>query len=119
MPIERSKITAVLRSIKIDYFGESLTITYRPDSMTPAKEAELARLKQQAEESGNGDGNIEQIEQGAANLASMIVSWDVVEDGEPIPPSKENLMTFPTALWAHIITAINDDLAPKAKTSRR
>jgi hypothetical protein len=119
MAVERSKIAAVLRSIRVDYFGEAITVTYKPDFMTPAKEAELARLKQLAEENHNGDGDIAKIEDGAARMADLIVSWDIVEDGEPLPPTKEVLMTFPSALWAHIIAAVNEDMAPKARTFRR
>lgn len=125
MPVERSKIEAVLRSIRMDYFGEAVTITYRPDGMTPAKEAELARLQREAEDHRNGDGQDTQAtlarnaEQLAERLAELLVSWDIVEDGEPLPPTKENLMTFPNALLGHIVTAIGEDLAPKARTSRR
>jgi hypothetical protein len=125
MPIERSKISAVLRSIRVDYFGEAVTITYKPDGMTPAKEAELARLRQEAEDHRNGDGEDTQAilagnaEQLAERLAELLVSWDIVEDGEPLPPTKENLMTFPNALLGHIVTAIGEDLAPKVKTFRR
>jgi len=119
MPVERSKIAAVLRSVRVDYFGETITVTYKPDFQTPAKEAELARLKQLAEDHRNGDGDIAKIEEGAERMADLIVSWDVVEDGEPLPPTKENLMTFPSALWAHIIAAVNEDLAPKPRSARR
>jgi hypothetical protein len=125
MPVERSKIAAVLRSIRVDYFGEAITITYKPDGMTPAKEAELARLRQEAEDHRNGDGEDTQAtlagnaEQLAERLAELLVSWDIVDDGEPLPPTKENLMTFPNALLGHIVTAIGEDLAPKARTSRR
>lgn len=125
MPIERSQITAVLRSIQVDYFGEKLTITYRPDGMTPAKEAELARLQIVANDNRNGDGEIQQVqladnaEQLAARLAELLVSWDIVEDGKPLPPTKENLMTFPNAMLGHIVAAIGEDLAPKVRNSRR
>jgi hypothetical protein len=126
MPVERSKIAAVLRSIRVDYFGEAITVTYKPDGMTPAKEAELARLRQEAEDHRNGDGDVSigdtlagNAEQLAERLAELLVSWDIVEDGEPLPPTKENLMTFPNALLGHIVTAIGEDLAPKVKTFRR
>jgi len=125
MPVERSKIAAVLRSIRVDYFGEAVTITYKPDGMTPAKEAELARLRLEAEEHRNGDGEDTQAilagnaEQLAERLAELLVSWDIVEDGEPLPPTKENLMTFPNALLGHIVTAIGEDLAPKPRSARR
>ena len=125
MPVDRSKISAILRSIRVDYFGEVITVTYKPDGMTPAKEAELARLRLEAEEHRNGDGEDTQAilagnaEQLAERLAELLVSWDITDDGEPLPPTKENLMTFPNALLGHIVTAIGEDLAPKAKTFRR
>lgn len=125
MPIERSKIKAVLRSIPVDYFdGQVVNVTYMPDGMTPAKEKELARIRRELVISRNGDGidadeladNAELL---AERLAEVMVSWDVTEDGEPVQPTKENLMTFPNALLGHIISAIGEDLAPKAKNSRR
>ena len=125
MPVERSKIESILRSIRVDYFGEAITVTYRPDGMTPAKEAELARLRQEAEEHRNGDGEDTQAtlagnaQQLAERLSELLVSWDIVEDGKPLPPTAENLMTFPNALLGHIVTAIGEDLAPKARTTRR
>ena len=79
----------------------------------------------EAEEHRNGDGTntqtvlAENAEQLAERLAELLVSWDVTEDGEPIPPTKENLMTFPNALLGHIVTAIGEDLAPKVRTTRR
>src|SRR5262245_52883752 len=125
MPIERSAIAAVLRTLKVDYFGDTLTVTYKPDAMTPAKQAETARLRKEADALRNGDGSqglgalAESLEQVASELAEVMVSWDVVENGVPVTPTKENLMTFPNALLGHIIGAIGEDVLPKAKTSRR
>ena len=51
--------------------------------------------------------------------SELLVSWDIVEDGEPLPPTKEVLMTFPNALLGHIVTAIGEDSAPKPRSVRR
>jgi len=125
MPIDVSEITSVLRSIKVDYFGKFLTVTYKPDGMTPVKEAELARLQREAEEHRNGDGEDTQAvlagnaEQLAERLAELLVSWDITLNDKPFPPIKENLMTMPNALLGHIVTAIGEDLAPKPRSARR
>ena len=123
MPVERDKLTTILRTVPVDYFGEKLSVIYKPDVMTPASAAEYARLRAQLIEERNGDGerdaNAIETELLVERLAGVMVSWEVTEKGEPLPPTKENLMTFPNALLGHILVAITDDLAPKAKTSRR
>jgi hypothetical protein len=123
MPIERSQINSVLRTIKVDYFGNAVAVTYRPDGMTPEKEAELARL-QEAYDADNEDAGqqrrlADNAEQLAGRLAELMVSWDITEGGEPLPPTKANLMTFPNALLGHIVTGISEDLSPKVRTPRR
>jgi hypothetical protein len=124
MPIERSQVDAVLRSIKVDYYGNSLTITYRPDTWSPVKIAETARVRQLEAENRNGDENAYEslartLDENATDLANVLVSWDMIENGEPLPPTKENLMTFANALLQHVLTAIGEDMAPKARTTRR
>jgi len=124
MPVERSQFDTVLRSIKVDYYGNSLTITYRPDAWAPVKIAERARLRQLEADERNGSENAYQslsrtLDDNASDLAEILTSWDMGENGEPLPPTKENLMTFANALLQHILTAIGEDMAPKAKIVRR
>lgn len=124
MPIERSAIKAVLRTIPVEYFDKQIVnITYKPDAMTPARAKEIAHQRADAA-SRNGHSTDDEedaakLEENAEQLAEMLVSWDVVEDGTPLATTKENLMTFPNAFLGHILQAIVDDLTPKAKTSRR
>jgi hypothetical protein len=117
--IERSALVGKLRSVTVDYFGDKLNVTYKPSEMSPAKEAELARLRKEAEEAEEGDDAARGAEQLASRLAEVMVSWDVVEDGEPLPPTKTTLMEFPNALLVHISSAIGDDMRPNPKTGRR
>ena len=125
MPIERGKISAVLRSIQVDYFGESVIVILSTGRHDARQRSGVGRLRQLTLDERNGDGQDQQemlaenAELLAERLAELLVSWDVLEDGEPIPPTKENLMTFPNALLGDIVSAIGEDLAPKARTSRR
>lgn len=124
MPVERSQIDAVLRTIRIDYYGNSLTVTYRPDALSPLVIAERARSRQLEADERNGDENAYEtlartLDENASDLAGVIVSWDMIENGQPLPPTKENLKTFANALIQHILSAIGEDAAPKARTVRR
>lgn len=129
MPIERTKLTTILRTVIVDYFGDKVVITYRPDVMTPVKQQEMLRARREAEAHEHREPNgrePDQVEEGARNseelatrLAEVLVSWDVQEEGVDLPPNKENLMTFPNALLVHMSVAIGEDLAPKARTARR
>lgn len=123
MGIERSKLNAILRTVKVDYFGESLTVTYKPNAVTPAKEAELARARKAAQEESDETDNASEsaanAELLAERLSEIMAGWDVMEDGALLPTTKENLMTFPNALLVHISVAIGEDMAPKAKTRQR
>lgn len=119
MGIERSALTSKLRGVTVDYFGDKLSVTYKPSEMSPAKEAELARLRKEAEDAEEGDDAARGAEQLASRLAEVLVGWDVVEDGKPLPPTKDNLMEFPNALLVHISTAIGDDMRPNSKTGKR
>jgi len=117
-----SRITGIVRSAEVDYFGEKLNITYKPSEMTPQRDAEFAKLRKEAEESdeqGDFGAIATAAEQMAGRLAAILVTWDVMNNGEPMPPTKENLMAFPYALQIHIYSAINEDMRPKAKTGKR
>jgi hypothetical protein len=118
MGIERRKLDGIVRSISVDYFGETVVVTYRPGLMTPQRAAELARARQQAEDDETDREASVSVEL-ATRLSEIMVNWDVMEDGEPLLPSKENLMTFGNALLVHIATAIGQDQTPNAKTGRR
>ncbi len=122
MGIERSKLSAILRTVKVDYFGEVLTVTYKPDAMTPAKEEELAEARKAAQEREESDDTFAAAENAdllATRLASVLAGWDVLEDGVLLPTTRENLRTFPNALLVHISMAIGEDMAPKVKTRLR
>ncbi len=116
MGIERSALTGIVREITVNYFGEKLKIRYRPDVWTASgeMEKELAR-----EESGETPTPTQVAEELINALADGLVGWDVFEDGVEVPPTRENLKTFPNALLAHINDAINQDMYPNLRAARR
>lgn len=122
MGIERKKLAGILRTVPVDYFGEQLSVTYKPAQMTPQRSAQLAQAREEAEEA-EGDSALGAEAQAGAllaeRLADALVSWDVMEDGQPLPPTKENLMTFANALLVHIAGALGEDQAPNRKTGKR
>lgn len=122
MGIELSKLTGILRTVKVDYYGESLTVTFRPDELSPAKTAERARLRKE-EEAGkylsDTDIAIRDSDDLARLMSKVIVSWDMLNDGEPMAVTEDNMRVLPYALLSHIFDTMNGDMAPKARNTRR
>lgn len=122
MGIKRSQLAAILRTVKVDYFGQIVTVTYKPEENTPVKNEEEVREHKEADENSDNilDSTVLATEVLVARLARQMVSWDIVEeDGAPSLPTAENLMTFPYALLVHINMAIAEDGSPKVKTRQR
>lgn len=122
MGIELSKLTGILRTVKVDYYGESLTVTFRPDELSPAKTAERARLRKESENGhlpSDTEIAIRDSDDLARLMSKVIVSWDMLIDGEPMPVNEESMRVLPYALLSHIFDTMNGDMAPKARNMRR
>lgn len=105
-----SDLRANVRRLDVDYFGSTVSITYRPGELTPETEDALREAREQ---NRTTDALIEL-------MVRALVGWDVTDDdGEPLPIAAETLRPFPTALLLHIMAAIQDDMVPNAMRGRR
>jgi hypothetical protein len=123
MPIELSKLNAA-RTVSVEYDGDSFTVTYRTDAISPAALTAKARRRKVEAAERNGDETAEdtmirQAEQNANDLVEILESWDVTDGGKPLPITVDNLMLLSPLALQHISAAISDDFTPKAKNSRR
>lgn len=105
------KITSLqnrVRTIKVtlpDELGE-IDLTYR--AITSSLQDRFGENRKKYE-----DGN--QVERAAADLADLIVSWDVADDDGPVPPTLELLRTFDLAILNALSTSITEAQFPPRK----
>ena len=105
------KITSLqnrVRTIKAelpDNLGE-IELTYR--AITSSLQDRFGENKKKYAE-----GN--QVERAAADLADLIVSWDVVDDEGPVQPTIDVLRTFDLAILNALSTSITEAQFPPRK----
>lgn len=98
MSLTLSKLSKNRASLTFGYRGESVTITYRPDSLDNKTIADL-------------DGDIETF---STALPAVVESWDVYEDDEqtimfPVDRASELGLSFKLA----VMQAIMRDIRPE------
>lgn len=109
MPMKLSQIGAQQRTLTVEYFGESVDVTYIPKNITPHTGAELRDAQE------DGDALIV-----AKMLAKTLVDWDVLgDDGKPMKPTEELLAEMPSSFLGAILAAISEDSVPNRKSVRR
>ena len=98
-----SHVTQDRRTLPIPVSGETLTIVYRPSSLTPEQED---KLREQLADQRGGPAL-------AALLAEMLVSWDLTDDSDTAYAVDEpTLRQLPTTFLATLATAITEDMRP-------
>lgn len=101
MPISINHIKEQVRSIFVEYAGETATIIYYPHKVTKSLIREVAALE--------GDGVDRLIEQ----LVRIVHAWEVLDDdGHPLPPTAEVMAEFPLDFLTAIMRAINEASVP-------
>lgn len=102
-----SLFTKSSETITLTYQGESISVTYLPALLTPRWEAEF-------NEALRGDWKSGALVQ---TLAAILECWDLTANGEPFPPTGENLMRLPVDFLVAVFMAIMEHQAPKATGS--
>ncbi len=72
-----------------DLDGEKVTAEYYPHKMTPEYRSRLTRVMDDATEVDEGDARM---------LSDILISWDVEANGQPFPPTYDNLLRAPQTL---------------------
>lgn len=83
--------------------GWTLNITYRPNALSLG---EARRL---------GDPTVEER---AEDLLKFLATWDLEDEGHPVPLTLETLMAIPLNILLGIDEAIGDDLVPSEEEKR-
>ena len=90
------------RTVTVEYDGEPLRVTYRPGALTGAL---VDRVAGAAGETG-------QSAVIADALAAILADWDATADGQPYPPTPENLLALPLRLLSEVFRVVVQDAAP-------
>ncbi|MBI4496315.1 MAG: hypothetical protein HY689_00215 [Chloroflexi bacterium] len=102
--------TGATRTISIPVGGDTLTVTYLPETITPAMED---RMHAMAED-----------QRGAAILVEFVIScvtaWDLLgDDGEMLPIIREAMAPLPVSFLADVVRAIGQDIRPSSVSAGR
>lgn len=133
MPISIADLASGRRTFTLDTEFGGVRITYRPYEMTPAREAELARLGddvlEDMQEAGEGE-NTAQTEAGLTKLISqfctVVEAWDmvgplsnrktgetIVEAGEVVPVNEDTMRYVSSYFMVQVLNGIAADARPK------
>lgn len=90
-----------LVTAEVDVEGELVTITFDKNAVTLnwAAEAKRAHVESDAKAI-------------AATLAAVIHEWDITADGEPFPPTPDNLADLPAEVLGRLTDSIETASAP-------
>lgn len=131
MPVSIADLGRNRRTFNMPTDYGDVRITYRPYQMTPAREAEIARLGADArDEDDNTD--VQNTEQGLTKVITqfteVVEAWDligplstkpngegtiIIPEGEPIPITPEVLKYVSSYFMVSVLNAIAKDARPK------
>lgn len=103
------------RSVKlaIEFDGETINLEILPHKLTPEYRSQLAKLSREQADENAKDAD-------AAMIAELLSSWDVVNEGEPFPPTYDNLRLVPMTLLVCVATEMLETVgklaAPKPRS---
>lgn len=104
--MDRSALSKKTRTIEVEYEGERVRVTYYPARITP-------RWEQEFNEALKDEWKSRAVVEG---LASVLADWDLVDNGEPFPPTEENLVQLPMDFLVAVFTRIMEDQRPNPKS---
>lgn len=95
--------------LAVPFDGETINCEILPNAITPAFWAELQKLSTATEaDYENKD---------ALFLADVMPAWDITADGQPFPPTADNLKQAPIALLGAIAAQVLIFVGKQAETA--
>jgi len=102
------KYKAVTKPLAFDFDGEVINLTYRPNIYTVGLERRLR-------DATKDESRLETL---PTQLSQFIASWDLEEDGQPIPLTVEGLSSVPAQMLIAIDNAIGAALVPSEEEKK-
>lgn len=99
-----AKTLELEKTKKIDgeFNGVAFTFEAKTNAVTPRFMQRIADVRERPIEMANG-------------LAGLITGWDIDMDGEPFPPTPENLADLPMDFLSYLMDQIVDAISAEAK----
>lgn len=113
MPIKLAEIANQTKTIDVTFPGAdgTLSVTYRPNKVTPRQEAAFAQAIRRAERDEEGAEPVGDLV--LEMLSVVMLRWDLEgEDGQTVPLTVETLRDVPSAIVTRVMEAIRDANAP-------
>jgi hypothetical protein len=107
MPLDLSDLKAKTRAVSVQYEGETINITYRPQAVNPEYQSMVGKTIK---------GNVENQSEAWERMLAVMADWDIVDGGKPLPINRETLGMLPTNLLGAIFDAIITDALPNLKS---
>lgn len=89
-----------------EFAGEPVNIEILPHKITPEYRSKLAALAKKAEAEDGAEETQEEREQDAQMVSDLMPAWDVQVQGEPFPPTYENLLQVPCTLLGRVASEV-------------
>jgi hypothetical protein len=99
--IDLEALTAERRTVVIEFRGERASVTYDPDAYTLAFTNRLLDIVKD-----------EDTRPMAELLSGLIIEWELVRHGEPIPTDADGIASLPYPLLNAVLDAIQNDAEP-------
>lgn len=92
--------------LTFEYNGESVTLQVREESLSPQFEQSL-------------QDTVKRPLAAAEAFARVIVSWDIDYNGDPFPPTVDNLKILPVSFYEAVMSAVGEMFQGKLKKSEQ
>lgn len=98
--------------LTLEYDGQTLHFTIRPNVITPAYRDQL-RTELATKEAAGASQEAVVAEAIVRNVADLVIGWDLVENGEPLPVTRETVASLPENLVGELWSAIDNFLGKR------
>jgi len=95
MPLDLASLLAREATLEVAYAGEVLRVQYRPAEVTGRTQRALAQAGR--------DGEIDPL---LAELARILVTWDLTADGAPVPTTADALAALGLGLTMAVLQGV-------------
>jgi len=109
MPFDLSSVQRGYGEVPVDFNGHVITVQYRADLDSRAMLA-MQRLMVGVPTVMGGDERFPDLDGVINELLRLLVGWDITRDGEPIQPTRDEILRLPPVLPLLILQRIVGDV---------
>jgi hypothetical protein len=98
----KTLLSGQTKDVKVEWEGETVLVTFDPNTYTPALEAEV--FSQIDAVRGGESAVLVDL------LCRLLTSWDIVDKGEPFPIDPEHVSSLPVGFLLTVFFAVGKEL---------